>query len=298
MDPAIETRDLTKRFGDRAAVDHLSLNVPAGTTLGFIGPNGAGKTTTIKMLMGVLRPTGGSARILGTDVFTNPAELKQRIGYVPELHFIYRWMRVRDVIGFCRGLYRAWDDRRCTELLELFQLEQRKRIKELSKGMLAKLSLTLALAHDPEVLILDEPTSGLDPLIREEFLDGVLRLLCEGQKAVLFSSHTLSDVQRIADHVALIHEGRLLAHGTTDDLVAGTKRVRVVLNDGCTPSEPPEGTIWQQCQRREWLLTVHGFSADTLDFLQSHYSVENVEVGDLGLEDVFKDFVKGRRASA
>jgi len=296
--PAIETIELTKRFGDKPAVDRLSLRTPVGTTLGFIGPNGAGKTTTIKMLMGMLRPDAGAARIMGADVLADSAQMKQRVGYVPEMHFIYRWMRVRDVIGFCRGVYRRWDDRRCSELLKLFQLESNKRVKQLSKGMLAKLSLVLALSHEPEVLILDEPTSGLDPLIREEFLDGVLRVLCEGEKTVLFSSHTLSDVQRIADHVALIYEGRLLAHGATDDLVAGTKRIRAVLPDGSTPGEPPEGTIWQRVERREWLLTVHGFSADTLEYLRDKYSVENVEVGDLALEDVFKDFVKGRRASA
>jgi ABC-2 type transport system ATP-binding protein len=295
--PAIEAIDLTKRFGDRAAVDQLSLRVSAGTTLGFIGPNGAGKTTTIKMLMGMLRPGAGAARVLGADVLSDPAEMKQRVGYVPEMHCIYRWMRVRDVITFCRGIFRRWDDRRCEELLKLFQLESSKRVKQLSKGMLAMLSLALALSHEPEVLILDEPTSGLDPLVREEFLDGVLRVLCDKEMTVLFSSHTLSDVQLIADHVALIHEGRLLAHGATEDLVAGTKRIRVVLADGCAPGEPPEGTIWQRIERREWLLTVHGFSTDTLEYLRARYSVENVEVGNLGLEEVFKDFVKGQRAS-
>jgi len=224
--------------------------------------------------------------------------MKQRVGYVPELHFIYRWMRVHEVIGFCRRLYETWNDRRCAKLLDLFELDTGKQVRQLSKGMVAKLSLLLALAHEPEVLILDEPTSGLDPLIREEFLDGVLRTICEREHTVLFSSHTLSDVQRLADTIGIIYEGRLLAHCPTDELLTGTKRLRIVLHDGCSPGEPPDGTIWQSRQRREWLLTVRGFTPATLEYLHNRYAVENVDVLDLGLEDVFKDFVKGRRASA
>ena len=295
---AIETAGLTKRFGDKLAVDGLDLRIPAGTVFGFIGPNGAGKSTTIKMLMGMLRKTAGDARVLGVDISDRAERIKQRIGYVPELHYMYRWMRVRDVIGFCRSLYETWNDSLCADLLKLFELDTKKRIRHLSKGMVAKLALLLAIAHEPELLILDEPTSGLDPLIREEFLDGVLRTICERQKTVLFSSHTLSDVQRLADTVGIIHEGRLLAHCPTEELLVGTKRIRAVLHDGCSPGTPPDGTIWQRFQRREWLLTVRGFSPATLEYLRQTYPVDSVDVSDLSLEDVFKDLVKGRRASA
>jgi ABC-2 type transport system ATP-binding protein len=296
--PAIEMIGLTKRFGRKTVVRDLSLRIPTGSTFGFIGPNGAGKTTTIRMLIGVLRKTGGRARVLGAEVAARCEAVKQRIGYVPELHFIYRWMRVRDAIGFCRSFYESWNDQLCADLLKLFELDVNQRVKHLSKGMVAKLALLLAIAHEPELLILDEPTAGLDPIVREEFLDGVLRTICERRQTVLFSSHTLSDIQRLADTVGIIYEGRLLAHCPTDELLTGTKRIRAVLHDGCTPDEPPEGTIWQRFQRREWLLTVRGFSPATLDFLRNKYPVENVEVIDLGLEDVFKDYVKGRRASA
>ena len=170
-DFAIETSGLTKRFGGQAAVDDLTLQIPPGCVFGFIGPNGAGKSTTIKMLMGVLRRTSGQARVLGFDVADRAEKVKNRIGYVPELHFIYRWMRVSDVVGFCGSLYETWNDKLCKELLTLFELDESKKVKHLSKGMVAKLALLIAVAHEPELLILDEPTSGLDPLIREEFLD-------------------------------------------------------------------------------------------------------------------------------
>jgi ABC-2 type transport system ATP-binding protein len=214
------------------------------------------------------------------------------------MHLIHRWMRVREVIRFCERLFDTWDAQREQELLDLFELPPDRRVKQLSKGMLAKLSLLLALAHDPEVLILDEPTSGLDPLVREEFLDGVLRGICKRERTVLFSSHTLSDVQRMADTVGVIYGGRLIAQGPVDALVAGTKRIRVVLEDGKAPGDPPPGTVWRRHDRREWLLTVQGFSPATLDYLYESHPVQNVEVSDLGLEDIFKDLVKGRRESA
>ncbi len=295
---AIETVGLTKRYDGKNAVTDLTLRIPPGEAFGFIGPNGAGKSTTIKMLLGMSRPNAGEARVLGHDAIRDAVALKQRVGYVPELHYIYRWMRVGEVIAFCRPLYANWNDRFCADLLKLFELNPEKKVKQLSKGMVAKLALLLAVAHDPEVLILDEPTSGLDPVVREEFLDGILHTLCERQRTILFSSHTLSDVQRIADTVGLIFEGRLIDHCRTEDLLSATKRVRAVLSDGCSAGPPPEGTIWQRAQQREWLMTVRGFSSSTLEFLRAKYSLDSIEVIDLGLEDVFKDLIKGRKAIA
>ena len=295
---AIETVGLTKLYGAKQAVGDLTLRIPRGGAFGFIGPNGAGKSTTIKMLMGMARPSAGEARVLGFDVVQDAVAIKQHVGYVPEMHYIYRWMRVGEVIAFCRPLYANWNDRFCADLLKLFELDPQNKVKQLSKGMVAKLALLLAVAHEPELLILDEPTSGLDPVVREELLDGVLRTLCERERTILFSSHALSDVQRIADTVGLLFEGRLIDHCRTEDLLNGTKRIRAVLSDGCAPGPPPEGTIWQRVQHREWLMTVRGFSPSTLEFLRTKYSLDNVEVIDLGLEDVFKDLIKGRKATA
>jgi ABC-2 type transport system ATP-binding protein len=217
---------------------------------------------------------------------------------VPEVPQMYRWMRVGELIGFTRAFYPTWSKDECARLLDLFALDTAKKVKHLSKGMAAKLSLLLALAHEPEVLILDEPTSGLDPLVREEFLDGVLGAVCERRRTVLFSSHTLDDVSRLAETVGILYHGRLLVQRRVDDLLASARRIRAVLRDGCLPQHEPAGIVWQRVERREWLLTVSDFSPALLDQLRAENAVEHVEVTGLNLEELFKDFVKGRRVPA
>ncbi|MBN1908962.1 MAG: ABC transporter ATP-binding protein [Pirellulales bacterium] len=296
--PVIDLVGVSKRFRRTLAVDDLTLQVERGTTFGLIGPNGAGKSTTIKMLMGMLRPSGGSVRVLGRDVPREAVSVKQRVGYVPEVPQIYGWMRVGEVIRFCRSTYETWNDTMCEEMVELFQLELRKKVKHLSKGNLAKLSLLLAVVHDPEVLILDEPMAGLDPVAREEFRDGVLRTVCERGHTVFFSTHAMDDIHRLADTVGILYEGRLLVHRDIEQLLSTTKRIRATLADGATPGRVPVGTLWHRVEGREWLVTVEDFSPEKAQQMSAEPGVSHVEVIDLGLEDVFKDFVKGRRAAS
>jgi ABC-2 type transport system ATP-binding protein len=294
-DLAIETFHLTKRFGRSCAVKGLNLRIPRGRAFGLLGPNGAGKSTTIRMLIGTLAPTLGQARVLGIDVRDNPTLVKQKVGYVPETHHIYRWMRVSEVIGFCQSCYTSWNDQLCRELLDRFGLDPQKKVKHLSKGMLVKLSLLLAVAHEPELLLLDEPLSGLDPIAREEFLDGVLQVICDRGQTVLISSHMLDDVRRLADSVAILYEGQILVQGNVDELLATTKRVAVTLRDGSRPDKAPDGTIWQRVQGREWLTTIRDFSLEKEQQFRALEYAERVDVIDLDLEELFKDYVKGQR---
>jgi ABC-2 type transport system ATP-binding protein len=233
---------------------------------------------------------------LGIDVQTDATAIKRRVGYVPEAHYIYRWMRVREAIGFCRTFYPTWNEQICQEMLTRFGLDPEKKVKQLSKGMLTKLSLLLAVSHEPELLMLDEPLSGLDPLAREEFLDGVLRTICDQGQTVLISSHMLDDVRRLADTVGILYEGQLVVQGNLDQLLTTTKRICATLRDGVRPSQTPDGTIFQQIQGREWTVTVRDFTAEKVQQVQAIDGVEHVNVVDLGLEDLFKDFVKGQRA--
>jgi ABC-2 type transport system ATP-binding protein len=163
--------------------------------------------------------------------------------------------------------------------------------------MQTKLALALAVSHEPDLLLLDEPLSGLDPIAREEFLDGVLRTICDRGQTVLISSHMLDDVRRLADTVGILHEGRLLLQGNLDDLLASTKRICATLRDGRPPGQTPEGTIYQQVQGRQWTLTVRDFTVEKVQQVGAMDGVEHVSVVELGLEDLFKDFIRGQRAA-
>jgi len=291
----IKAVNLTKRYRRLVAVDNVNLEIPKGCVFGLIGPNGAGKTTLIKMLMGLTKITGGWANINGLNVADLSDQIQRAVGYVPETHNIYRWMRVSEVIRFSRTFRDTWNDKLCKELLDTFELDPAKKVKHLSKGMLAKLSLLLALAYEPEVLILDEPTSGLDAVIREEFVDSLLATVCQRECTVLFSSHAIEDVERIADRVGLIFGGQLQLDQPIKDLLSTTRRIRAVLKDGSITKFVPDGTIWQQIEDREWMLTVTNFAADTIPRLQTANNLENIQVEEIGLTQFFKDYVKGRR---
>ncbi|HEY1685493.1 MAG TPA: ABC transporter ATP-binding protein [Tepidisphaeraceae bacterium] len=173
-DSVISLEHLSRKFSTKLAVNDLSLQIPRGSVFGFIGLNGAGKTTAIRMMVGLLKPTAGNIVVAGCEIPKERDAMKSRVGYVPDRPTVYSWMRVGEAIDFCRTFYPRWDDARIAQLVKMFDLDLRQRVKHLSKGMGAKLSLLLALGHDPEVLILDEPMSGLDPLVREEFLEGLV----------------------------------------------------------------------------------------------------------------------------
>ncbi len=295
VDYPIALRNVSRRFGKATVVNRLTLRVERGKTLGFIGLNGAGKTTTIRMMVGLLRPSSGEISIAGCAMPGERDRVKAKIGYVPDRPTVYSWMRVHEAIDFARSFYANWDRKRCEELMRMFDLDWSKQVKHLSKGQGAKLSLLLALCHDPEVLVLDEPTSGFDPLVREEFLEGVLVVTSLRKQTVFFSSHTLGDVQRLADSVAIMHEGNLVLHSPVDVLLEQTKRIRAVLEDESAAREAPPGLVFQQVRGREWTLTVKDFGPGQVEFIRARNRVSQVDVLDVSLDDVFKDVIRGKQ---
>lgn len=291
----IELCGATKRYGRKLACDAVDLNVRQGTTFGLLGPNGAGKSSLIRMLMGLTPPDAGEVKLFGESARVHNTAMRQRIGYVPEVHCIYRWMTVGEIIGFVSKLYPRWDNDLADQMLAAFELPLKKKVASLSKGMTTKLSLILALGHNPDVLILDEPTSGLDPIIREEFLENVLqRHLCKG-RTVFFSSHHFDDVERVADEVGIFVDGRFIARGSIDDLRSNIKRVQIVLPDGKLPAYIPEQAVFQRLSRRDWTVTVSPFSEDLFEQLMSENHALGGNVIDLSLEDIFKDVIRGRK---
>ena len=223
MQAPIETRNLTKNFYDLIAVNDVTLRVEAGEVLALLGPNGAGKTTTIRMLASILMPTRGSVRVAGFDTAVNAAEVRRRVGLLTEHHGLYTRMKSQEYLAFfgrIYGLDSDHTDRRVAELLERFGLADAtdQRLGQYSKGMRQKLAMARALLHDPDVLLLDEPTSAMDPesarLVRESILD-----LRSENRAIIVCTHNLSEAELLADRIAIIRNGRIVAQGTASQLM-------------------------------------------------------------------------------
>ena len=293
---AIRIRALVKEYPGGDGVHGLDLDIPQGCSFGLLGPNGAGKSTTIKILMGLLTPTSGDATVLGRSTHAESEEIRRYVGYVPEHHYMYPWMSVAEIIWFTRSFFPSWDTLLCDQLLRQYELDPSKKVKDLSHGMKTKLALILALSHVPELLLLDEPTTGLDPIIREEFLDGLKHLLQRQSCTVLLSSHIMSDVEKVADTIGIINQGRLLICANRKDLISGTKRLRIRIPKGESSIAVPEGTIFDDIVDGFRYLTVRDFSTDSVQRLKQQIGVEDIEVFDLSLEEIFKDFIKGARA--
>ncbi len=206
----IETQDLTKYYGQVRGIEGITLSVKEGEIFGFIGPNGAGKTTTIRTLLGLLFPTRGSARIFGKDVVRHGPEIRRDIGYLPSEVFFYEGMKIRDLLHYAAGFYPGDHTQRIQELTAYMELDVNRRVDELSYGNKKKVGIVLGLLHRPKLLFLDEPTLGLDPLMQRRFFDLIQRENRENGVTVFFSSHILSEVQRLCNRVAIIREGHIV----------------------------------------------------------------------------------------
>ncbi|MFM8283393.1 MAG: ABC transporter ATP-binding protein [Planctomycetaceae bacterium] len=238
--PVVEIRNLTKRFGGFTALDDLSLSLDRGQILGFIGPNGAGKTTTIKILVGIMRPTSGSARIAGADCVSDARRIKRLVGYMPDTFGGYDAMRVREYLDFFGAAFgiRARDRRRrVDEVLETTATTSYKDrfVESLSHGMKQRVGVARTLLHDPEVLILDEPANGLDPQARIDMRELLLRLAQMG-KTLIVTSHILPELARICDVVAIITQGKLRAFGGLDRIMREIRQSRTFEVQLCDPA--------------------------------------------------------------
>jgi ABC-2 type transport system ATP-binding protein len=218
----IEVRDLTKKYGDFTAVDHLDLTAVPGEIFGFLGPNGAGKTTTIRVIAGLSLPTAGSVRVAGIDVVAEPVRAKAAMGYVPDRPYLYEKLTGRELLHFVADLYRKdWSEcePRALELLRYFELGDwvDARIENLSHGMKQKLVIVSALTPDPAVLVVDEPMVGLDALAQRQ-VKRLFRKLADDGRTILLTTHTLSVAEAVCDRISIINHGKIIASGRTAEL--------------------------------------------------------------------------------
>jgi len=230
MTNCIEIKGLCKSYGD-FSLQNIDLTLPGGSILGLIGENGAGKTTTIKCVLNLIQRDAGEITLLGYDNIREERLAKQDVGVVLDECFFHDTLRPRDVGRVLAPAYKNWDQDLFRSYLDKFQLPEKKLIKEFSRGMKMKLSLSAALAHRPRLLILDEATAGLDPVVRDEILDEFLGFLCDEDHAILMSSHIISDLEKVADYIAYIHQGKLVLSDAKDNILDSYGRV------GCTAAQ-------------------------------------------------------------
>jgi ABC-2 type transport system ATP-binding protein len=308
MSAAIRTIALTKKYGEKRALDSVDLVVEEGSVFGFLGPNGAGKTTALHMLTGLARPTSGSVQILGHDIASAGNAVRAEIGFLPDVPGFYEWMTAEEFLRFAGGLFgigRRVLDERLGMLLDLAGLgDVKTKIGGYSRGMRQRLGVAQALINAPKLLLLDEPTSALDPIGRKDVLDMLTSL--RGRTTVFFSTHILADVERVCDTVAILDRGRVVAEAPIDELKAryGKQKVVVEVTDGA------DGFA-EEIGRQTWAIEVARGSDGAIEITVKdvgaaqreipamvaarQIGLSRMEAGEMGLEDVFVELVGGGR---
>ena len=289
----IETAGLTKRYDDIDALRGLDLQVPPGSIFGFLGRNGAGKTTTIKVLLGMARPTSGEARVFGlSSSGQDGVEIRRRTAFVSDDKDLYDYMTVGEIIAFTRSFYPRWRDDLEQQYLRKFELSNGRDIKGLSRGTRTKLSLLLALCRGAELLILDEPTSGLDPAMAEDVLQALVSHVSREESTVFFSSHQLTEVEQIADHVAIIERGQTVVSGPLDDLRARYQRIQLVF-EGDAPEFKVHAPGTHRVARKGRVVTILSSSSgpEVVDELRGYRPV-SLDVSPVSLKEIFLESVR------
>ncbi len=294
MSDAIVIEGLTKYYGPRCVVNTVNLRVPAGCVYGFLGRNGAGKSTLVKMLMGMVQPDAGSSKLLGDDSSSLTPDTRARVAYLAEGHPLYRWMTVAQATRFTQAFYapERWHGRFLDEILDHFRISPKSKMGRLSNGQRAQVSLALALAPDPELLVLDDPTLGLDTVVRRDFLESMIHLIQRSGRTIFFSSHILSDVERVADRIGILVDGVLRVDCPTDTFKAALRRV-VLEFSGSVPRFPDcEGLVSQRQigNRLEIVVVNYGEVHRELAEQLGAIHVEEVE---MNLEDAFISYTRG-----
>ena len=285
----LELEHLSRRYGRRMAVDDLSMTVREGDMFGFLGPNGAGKTTTIRVLMGLLSPSEGSARVFGRDPWRESHRIKEEVGYLPGDLRLYPWMTCRTGLRLFGAVRRRDLLPFGLDLADAFKLEPDLSVRHMSRGTRQKLGIVLALAHRPRLLILDEPTSGLDPLM-QELLYRMLRKLVGDGHTVFFSSHTLSEVEELCNRVAILREGRLAADEPLDSLRAQAGRTVICQWRWRAPPADvplPPGLIISERMGETWRGTLTGPARDLVSFCDQH-GIEDLSISPPDLSTLFQ----------
>lgn len=291
--PVISTRDLTRYFGSKPAVEGLNLDVPRGSVFAFLGRNGSGKTTAIRMLLGLVRPTRGGGTILGHDIRVLPPEVRARIGYLTEEHQLYGWMSVKECGEFQSRFYPRWNEKVFRGVVGHFNLGLSTRVKDLSRGERAGVCLGLTLAPEPELLILDDPTLGLDPVACRSLVESMIYLTRRSDRTIFFSSHQLADVERVADYIAIMDHSVLRACCPLETFRSSVQQVRLRFPGTPPPLPGIPGLLQAVRAEGELRLTCVHYNGATEKALRA-LAPAQMEMVPISLEDAFISYLGER----
>jgi ABC-2 type transport system ATP-binding protein len=282
----VEVKNVSRRFGEKVALDSVNFRVPAGSVVGLVGENGAGKTTLIRHILGLLKPQSGSVSVFGLDPIAEPVRVLSRLGYLSEEPDIPGWMRVHELLRYVAAFYKTWDAQYAEQLRVQFGLDPMTKVKQLSKGQRARAGLICALAYRPELLVLDEPSSGLDPIVRRDILGAIVRTIANEGRTVLFSSHLLSEVEQISDRVAMIRTGKILFCDSMDRIKQSHTRVTFRFDDAFSSPPALEGALSWDGSGHEWSV-VCACPVERIEMEASQLRGRIVERAPLSLEQIF-----------
>lgn len=282
----VDVNNLSRSFGKTKALDCVDFQASRGKVYGLVGANGAGKTTLIKHLLGLLRAKSGTVRIFGEDPVRNPESVLKHIGYLSEDRDIPDWMSIDELMRYTSAFHSGWDQSYASELLETFTLDPSKKISTLSRGMRAQVALISAVAHRPDLLILDEPSSGLDAVVRKDILNAVVRTISEEGRTVIFSSHLLDEVERLSDHVTMIHNGRVTLDSSLELINNSHHYSSIRFKNIQTTAPELADVVSLSGEGRFWSAIHHGSAEDFQESIKQ-LGGEIVESRNATLEEVF-----------
>jgi ABC-2 type transport system ATP-binding protein len=282
----VAAEHLSKAFGSRRVLDDISFTVESGDVIGVLGKNGAGKTTLLELILGFTPATSGSVQVFGHDSFNLPGAAKARVGFVPQADELLQQLKARDQLKVIASFYPDWDSALIERLAQTWELDLEQRVRELSIGQHQKLSILLALGHHPDLLLLDEPVASLDPIARRQFLEQIVEVAADGKRAVVFSSHIVSDIERLANKIWILKDGRLYWRGDLDALKESIVRIHIRRSTAFTPGFTVANAFTQRSDGLQTIAVVSGWDEGQHRAIEQQ-SGGQVEVEPLGLEDIF-----------